>query len=342
MKRATRKKTAMTVRSWRWSLAVGALAVVLVVQAGSHAVAQELKIWRHGVVEAKSDAGFAFMASKGGFAEKQGIKLDMLQFKGDALALRAMLAGELDSYEGSPGGPLIAASRGADIKILGCYWPFLTNTIFVKSSINSPKDLKGKSFAISSPGALPDLFARAILLQNDIRAEDVKFAVMGSDADRFRALSAGLVDAAVVSVEFEPRAEAAGLKVLLRPHETVPNYLRFCIYSTSKTVAQRGDDMVRFLASEITALRFALANRDKALELTREITGAKADDPRPGYIYDEVKRYHAIDPDMPVPIEKLNWMQDLLVKTGNMAKPFDLKPMIVDGPLAKALERVGK
>src|SRR3981081_253657 len=60
--------------------------------------------WRHGVLEAKSDAGFVFMPSKGGFAEKQGLKVEMLQFKGDALALKALIAGDLDTYEGSPGG----------------------------------------------------------------------------------------------------------------------------------------------------------------------------------------------------------------------------------------------
>ena len=56
------------------------------------------------------------MASKGGFAEKQGLKIEMVQFKGDAIALRALLAGELDSYEGSPGAPILAGSRGADVR----------------------------------------------------------------------------------------------------------------------------------------------------------------------------------------------------------------------------------
>src|SRR4051795_1141930 len=121
------------------------------------AAAQQLKTWRHGVLEAKSDAGFVFMASKGGFAEKQGLKIEIMQFKSDALALRALLAGEIDSYEGSPGSPMIAASRGAEVKVLGCYWPILNYGIFSKASIASAKDLKGKSFAISSPGSLPDL-----------------------------------------------------------------------------------------------------------------------------------------------------------------------------------------
>src|SRR5271170_6760091 len=38
-----------------------------------------LKPWRDGVVEAKSDAGFVFMASKGGFAAKEGLDLNMVQ-----------------------------------------------------------------------------------------------------------------------------------------------------------------------------------------------------------------------------------------------------------------------
>src|SRR6201991_4406727 len=107
--------------------------------------------WRHGVLEAKSDAGVVFMASKGGFTEKQGLKVEMMQFKGDALALKALIAGELDTYEGSPGGPMLAASNGADIKLVGCYWPILTYGIFAKASIANPLDLKGKGMANSSP-----------------------------------------------------------------------------------------------------------------------------------------------------------------------------------------------
>src|SRR5579862_505549 len=116
------------------------------------AKAEDLKLWRHGIVEAKSDAGIVFMASKGGFAEKRGLNIEIKQFEGDTLALKALLAGELDSYEGNPGSPILAASRGADIKLIGCYWPGLTYAIYSKTSINSIADLKGKTLAISAPG----------------------------------------------------------------------------------------------------------------------------------------------------------------------------------------------
>jgi NitT/TauT family transport system substrate-binding protein len=307
--------------------------------AAAPASAQQLTPWRHGVLEAKSDAGFVFMASKGGFMEKQGLKVEMMQFKGDAIALKALISGELDTYEGSPGGPMLAASNGADIKLVGCYWPIATYGIFSKASIASPLDLKGKVLAISAPGALPDLLARAVLEKNDIPSSDVRFSIMGSDADRFRAIMAGVVDAAAASTEFVAIAPA-NVKLLVHAHDAVPNYVRLCMYANGKTLTQRRDQLIRFLAAQSAGLRHALGNREETIKLAKEMTEAKPDDPRAAYIYDEVLRYSAITPELTIPMEKLAWMKELLGKTGNLTKPLDLAKLVDDGPRAKALELV--
>jgi NitT/TauT family transport system substrate-binding protein len=165
---------------------------------------------------------------------------------------------------------------------------------------------------------------------------------MGSDTDRYKALTAGVVNAAAASTEFVPFASQSNVKLLVHANEAVPNYLRFCLYTGNKTLAQRNDDVVRFLAAEITALRYAMANRDKTIALAKEVSEAKADDPRAAYIFDEVKRFTSVTPDIPVPLEKLNWMQELLVRTGNLAKPFDLKTMIDGGAREKALALAGR
>jgi NitT/TauT family transport system substrate-binding protein len=299
------------------------------------------KVWRHGIVEAKSDAGFVFMASHLGLLDKRGIKLEMMQFKGDALALRAMLAGELESYEGSPGGPIIAASRGADIKLVGCYWPGLTYGLVSRKEVGSAADLKGKNIAISSPGALPDLFARAVLERNNIPGEAVKFAALGSDTDRFRAVAAGVVDAAAVSTEFVPVIESMGMKLLVHAHDVVPDYLRFCTYMTSKTIAARGEEAAQFLAAEIEGFRHALNNREETTKLARKLIEAKDDDKRADYVFDEVIKYSAVNPDMPIPAGRLTWMQDLLIKTGNLDKPADIAKLIDGSVREKALALAG-
>src|SRR5260370_33076840 len=76
----------------------GALAVIAPLGA-SGAMAQE-KSWRHAIIEPKGDAGFQVMAVRGGFAAKQGVKLEVPSFQNDVIALRGLLAGELESYEG--------------------------------------------------------------------------------------------------------------------------------------------------------------------------------------------------------------------------------------------------
>ena len=47
------------------------------------------QLWRHGIIEPKSDAGFQVMAVRGGFTAKQGLKLDLPHFQNDVIALRA-------------------------------------------------------------------------------------------------------------------------------------------------------------------------------------------------------------------------------------------------------------
>ena len=131
----------MNRRRHRLARAVAAAAAALLMGLGPlHAQTA----WRHGTLVPKGDAGFIYMAAEGGFARAQGLDLKMLAFQNDPLMMKALIAGELDSYEGSAISPLIAASRGIDVKILGCSWPKLTFSLFSHDGIGTIADLKGR------------------------------------------------------------------------------------------------------------------------------------------------------------------------------------------------------
>lgn len=313
----------------KWCVAALALAL-----AATPAAAQ--KAWRHAIIEAKSDAGFAMMVTRG-FAEKQGLKLDIMQIKADQIGLKALLAGELNSYEGGPGGAIVAAARGADVKILGCHWPGLVHGLFAREGVSKIEDLRGKNVAISSPGALPDLLVRAVLEQHGVPAAEVKFASLGSDTDRYKALTVGVVDAAIVSTEYLPIAPK-NVKLLAAGREVLPNFMRVCMMTSGKTLAEKPDEAARFLAAEISALRYAVANCDEELKLTFETSKAKPDDPRPGFIFDEAVKHKDIDPEIGLPMDKLAWTQDMLLRNGSMPKPADLTKIVAPDVRAKALE----
>ncbi len=316
-----------------------AIAIAAFVAFSAPVCAQD-KVWKHGLINAKSDAGIFLMVSTRDFAKKQGLQLEISQFKDDQLALKALIAGELDSFEGGPQGVFAVDAKGGDVKLLGCHWVVVPHGIYANEKITQMQDLKGKQLAVSAPNSMPDMLARSALAKFGISDTDVKLAAIGGDNDRYQALIGGVVDAAVVSNEYQPVAPK-NIHLLVAGRDAVPNFLRVCLVSTAKKLAERGDDAVKFLAAEMSALRFALSHRDETIALTRELTHAKPDDPRPAFVYDDAVQHNAVDPTLPLPAEKIQWIQDQMVKEGRLKAPLDLKTVTAPEYREKALQVVG-
>jgi NitT/TauT family transport system substrate-binding protein len=324
----------------------GIVAALVALAFASHVQAQAPKApapkpWSHGVIEPKGDAGFSMMVSRRGFGEKHGLAIKIVPIPNGTLAHKALLAGELDSIESSPGSAILAGLRDADLKIVGCDWPGVLHGLVVKSRFGTVADLKGKTLAISAPGSLPDLVGRAIFQKFNVDFASVKTASLGGDLDRYKALLAGVVDATVVAEELLAIAPP-DIKLLAAGRDALPNYVRLCLTTTGKTIAARRDDATRFLAAQIEALRYAVAHREETVALTREIIETKADDPRAGFVWDSVVKHKDVDPELAIPMDKLDWMQNELVKTGNLDKPGDLKRIVDPTLRASALELIAK
>ncbi len=306
------------------------------------AAAQSAKPWRHGVIEPKSDSGILLMAAQRGFFKKMGLDVEVVNIKDDQVLLKATIAGDLDSFEGGPSGALVAASHGADIKVIGCSWLIVPHGIFVHDDITSPEELKGKTIAISSPGAFPDIFAKGALEHFNVPIDSVKFASLGGDLDRYKALVARIVDGAVVSGEYTPIAAKEHIKMLVSAQEALPKFVRMCLHATGKNLAARPADAAKFLAGEMLGLRYAAEHRDEVLKVTQETAGTKPDDPRPGFIYDLAMQQHAIGTDVPIPMDKFEWLNNQLVAVGNLAKPMDLSKVLDPKPREDALKLIAQ
>jgi NitT/TauT family transport system substrate-binding protein len=295
------------------------------------------KVWRHGILLPKADAGILMMVSTQGFAEKRGLKIELVPMKDDPLLIRALLAGKLDSIEGGPAIAITAGSRNADLKILGCHWPSLPHGVFVRNNIGSVQDLKGKTVAIAGPGGLPDVLMRALFEKFSVPTSDINFASLGGDVERFKALTVGVVDATVVSMEYVPVAAKSDVKLLVAARDVLPNYLRICIETTGSTLNARRNDAIAFIAAEMSALRYAMTHREDAMHLTREMAHVSPNDPRPEFVFDDAVQHKSVDPDMPIPMEKLSWMQDQLIKIGTLKAPYDLAKIVDKEIRAEAL-----
>ena len=304
-------------------ISLAALALLATVPAAS---AQD-KVWTHGILEAKSDSGFIAMVDKGGFAAKHGLKVEILQIKAGATLIKALIAGEIDSVDMGAAESIVAGVRGTGVKIVGCTWPGVPQVVLAKAEIKTLADLKGKNVAISSPGSLPDLLFRGMLDAANIPFADVKLATQGADLDRYKSLVAGITDAAVVSNEFEA-VMPPNIHVLAKGSTAVPKFLRLCLATNSKVLAGRRADLVQFVAAEMDAYKYAAAHRDETIKLAHEMTHAKPDDKRAEFITDQALANKQIDPALAIPVDRIDWMQQLFVKAGVIPKTVPVGSLV--------------
>ena len=229
--------------------------------------------------------------------------------------MKALIAGEIDSVDMGAAESIVAGVRGTGVKIVGCTWPGVPQVVLAKAEINTLADLKGKNVAIYSPGSLPDLLFRGMLDAVNVPFSGVKLVMQGADLDRYKSLVAGITDAAVVSNEFEA-IMPPNIKVLAKGSAAVPKFIRLCLATSSKVLAERREDLVKFVAAEMDAYKYATTHREETIKLAHEMTHAKPDDKRAEFITDQTIGSKQIDPALTIPVDRLEWMQELFVKAG--------------------------
>jgi NitT/TauT family transport system substrate-binding protein len=317
------------------------LAAVVLLTCGLSAANAQEKVWKHGILEAKSDAGFIAMVDKGGFAAKRGLKVEIFQVKAGTTLMKALISGDIDSVDMGAAESIVAGVRGTGVKIVGCTWPGVPQVVLAKAEIKTLADLKGRTVAISSPGSLPDLLFRGMLDAANVPFADVKLAPQGADLDRYKSLVAGITDAAVVSNEFEA-VMPANIKVLAKGGSAVPKFIRLCVATSSKVLTERRDDLVKFVAAEMNAYKYAATHRDETVKVAHDMTNAKPDDKRAEFITDQAVRDKQIDPTLAIPVDRIDWMQELFVKAAVIPKTVPTASLIDTSVRDDAAKLVGK
>src|SRR5262249_61836188 len=127
----------------------------------------------------------------------------------------------------------------------------------------------------------------------------------------------------LIPIDIRAVGKNDGMKLIAGGSDVMPKYLRLCAVSTGKVLDARREDAIRFLTAQMQGYGYALANREEELKITGEIAGIKPADPRPEFMFAEASRADTgIDPKMPIAMDKLEWLQEQLVKAGKLSQPF--------------------
>ncbi|UCV15720.1 ABC transporter substrate-binding protein [Quatrionicoccus australiensis] len=284
--------------------------------------------WRHGIVQAKGDSGFFYMAQRQGYMERRGLLVEILEFKGGKDVVRALLAGELDSADIEAVETLSAVEKGASLRFVGSSILGFPYALFVRPEITSWQQLADKRFGISAPGSTPHVMSLAMLRAKGVSAARVQFMNAGGSAGRIKALAAGRLDAVAASSEFIPLAQQLGIKVFIHSRDIVPEFPRFFVVASAKTLKARPEQTIQFLAGYLEGLRYCAEHRDATIKLAAEIDGS-GDTVRYAYIFDEVTQRKLLSLNMEIPVDRIRWVHDLMLNLGELSGPLNVNPLVV-------------
>jgi ABC-type nitrate/sulfonate/bicarbonate transport system substrate-binding protein len=160
--------------------------------------------------------GFFWVAHRSSSFEKHGIKVLPIFMRGGREAVQALISRDVFIEQQGSAGVITAWAQGAkDLVVIGATGNKLDYVFVSTPAIKKPADLKGKKIAISQIGASTDFIARFALKQLGLTEKDAVILGIGSQAERWAALSGGHVDASVFQPPVTLRARKLGFPIWL-------------------------------------------------------------------------------------------------------------------------------
>ncbi|HWO43637.1 MAG TPA: ABC transporter substrate-binding protein [Candidatus Eisenbacteria bacterium] len=199
--------------------------------------------------------------------DKHGLDVDVIMITGSARSVAALLGGSTQFATGSATGPLVAAARGADIKVIAASYNKFPYAFIVKPEIRSPKDLRGKKVNILNFGGSNDLALQMALREWGIKPSDIQVIIGGDAPTRLGSLMAGRTDATILSPPHLTKAVQAGYRVLADMGEMSAAFTQSSLYTKGSYLRENRDRAKRFLKAYAEAVHTIKTDRERTLRV---------------------------------------------------------------------------
>jgi ABC-type nitrate/sulfonate/bicarbonate transport system substrate-binding protein len=208
------------------------------------------------------------LAQKKDFLTSEGFEAEVVLMRG-TLTIPALNAGDIDYLTGLPVG-VRGAIAGFPLKIVACYLPKSSLMIISRPEINSVKDLKGKTVAVSSFGSTNSGALQLIAKHFGLNPEkEIKLLPVGANEARLAALRQGLVAAAVMPPPWDFHAKKLGFHVIARSYEFF-SYPQVGLIVNERKIKQRPEEIKRMIKGGIEANRYIRSNREGTVQFLME------------------------------------------------------------------------
>jgi NitT/TauT family transport system substrate-binding protein len=209
--------------------------------------------------------------------EKHGLDVEIIMITGAARSVAALLGNSTHFSTGSATGPLAAAVRGSDIKVIAASYNKFPYAFVVKPDILDPSELRGKRVNILNYGGSNDLALQLALREWGMKLSDVQVVIGGDAPTRMGALMAGRMDATILSPPHLTIALRNGFRVLADMGEMSANFTQSSLYVKGSALKEHRDRVKRFVRAYTEAIHVIKTDRERTMKVFAQ--RMRVDDP---------------------------------------------------------------
>lgn len=280
-----------------------------------------------------------YVALQKGFYKEEGIDLELILMPAN-LASTAVLTGDLD-YNGAVSGVITAQMQGRPTKVLICTTARPLMFLISKKEIKDPLQLKGKTIAGSSPGAVATLLAKLVLKRVGLDPDrDVQVNPMGgTGAGRLAVLESGVADATILDVPHNIIAMDKGYYELIFLGDFV-EFPQNGFGTSEKKIRENPDEVLRVVRATLRGLKFIWdkSNYDDVLDIVVRqwrITSRRV----AGEMFRHLTR--VLTKDASVKPESIQFLIELIRENAKVARPVSVAEVVDFSFVDKARTELG-
>jgi ABC-type nitrate/sulfonate/bicarbonate transport system substrate-binding protein len=246
--------------------ALPALAFVAVLTAAPGARADDLIPFKMGISAPSFTILPVHFADLGGFYEKNGLKVEIVNSEGGTRGIQVLLSGEMQAMHVGLAPAVQANLKGADLRLVAATVNLMPFTVFATKPTNPPLP-KGATVAISTFGSETDIAVSIMLKQLGMTRDDVTITQIGGTTQRLGAMIAGRVDAAPLLEPAVTAARERGFPVVVDLAAKKTPWIFDAVVVTRSYLAQHPDVITRFLKAYIEGAEKAFGDETWAKEV---------------------------------------------------------------------------
>jgi ABC-type nitrate/sulfonate/bicarbonate transport system substrate-binding protein len=212
-----------------------------------------------------------WLATDKGLFAKYGLAVDM-KYLLSATGTQALLSGSIDIV--NPATEIIEAGLGgARVAFIIGILNRAVLSVYSKPEFKQITDLRGKIFGVTLPGSTTDLTAKMLFQQAGmVPGKDVQVTHLQGMPDIITALSAGRIDAAVVSAPSTLKLRQAGLKELIDVGARNVPMIHAGLATTRDFIKDNPDKVRRYVQGYIEGTKIARTDPEATKQIIAKYT----------------------------------------------------------------------